>query len=381
MQEKEITFIRHYLTPFEAKLAKLLKKKGYKINLISFYKTKEEYIDIFDKHIYLLTTKQKKISKTRKILKLPKFFFSIRKIKKNIGIGVSEPNWFVTFIFMFFKRKFPTRVYFPYDIAYFRKKDYKKNFWHERFSEKYNFRHCQGIIHKGPENELNWLPEKFNASNVPNLQFLLYCDENLMINIDDSYMKNKLSNKDGNIHLVYVGRAVHNDPGRFSDIEIFKEIVNQNLFLHLYAINYDKISTDPEYKKLQENKFFKLHKPIYGANLQKELSKYDWGINIFHTNFNDMKEEWAKTAYGNKISTYLESGIPSIVNEEMKFSAEIVKNNGFGITIKEIDELSHKIKNTDYNQITSMIRENREKFTLEKNLDNLLEFIDSCKKK
>lgn len=380
MRGNEITFIRHNLNPFEIKLAQKLKKIGYEINLVSFFKIKDEYNDLFDKQIYLIKKQEKNKSKITKVLRLPKFILSLRKIKKgSIIIGISEPNWFVTLNFILLKNRSKSRIYFPYDITYFRKKDYKNTKWYEKISEKYNYHHCDGIIHKGPEEELNWLPEKFKATEIPSIQFLPYCNDDLMINIDEKNLEKKLSKKEGGIHLVYVGRAVHNSPYRFSDIEIFKKIVDQKLYLHLYAINHDIIAEDPEYKELMKNKYFRLHEPIYGAELQKELSKYDWGSNIFHTNFEKMKKEWAATAYGNKISTYLEAGIPSIANEEMKFSADIIKQNKFGITIKNINELSKKLKNVDYKKIIKEIKKNRDKFTLTNNLDRLIEFIEKIR--
>ena len=373
---KEITFVRHYVTIFEKKLARALKNKGYKVNLVSFYKLDKVDEDAFDENYYFLTRDKEKLNKISKILRLPKFILKLRKIKKTILIGVSEPNWFVTAIFILLGMKTDCKIYYPYDITYFRFKNYKKIPCYERFSEKYNFTHCDGIIHKGPKNQLEWLPSSFNAKNIPSLQFLPYCDTKNFIKMDKKYFEKKISKTEGGLHLVKLGHVIINVPSTHPSLEVFKEIIKQKIYVHVYAVNYEKFVHNPEYKELQKNKYFKVHKPIYGKNFLKEISKYDWGIEVAYHNFDKRNKKWVKTAYAHKISSHLEAGLPSIVNEQLSFLADVVDKNEFGIVIKDVNELSDRIKKANYSQLINKIKANRTGFTLEKNIDRVISFIN-----
>lgn len=373
----EVTFVRNKLSPLEIKLAKHIKKKGFKVTAITFYQLKKEYRKKFDENIYWLKQKDATLNKISKVLQFPIFLKRMRKKKNNILIGVtSSSNWFTSLIFFILRNKAEKRIYFPYDIAYFRYKDYKTYPWYVRWSEKYNFRNCDGIIHKGPEDELKYLPKEFKALEKPTIQFLPYCDEDDFVPIDENYFKNKLSNKDGEIHLVYVGGVYHNHKAHFDTIDVFKKIVNQKLHIHVYTTIYKKIVTDSDFKKLCENKYFHLHKPIYGKKFQKEISKYDWGVIIFFINFSKLRKIWADTAFSNKASSYIEAGLPIIHNKEEKNSAEFIKKNRFGIIINKTSQILGRIQEIDYKKIVKSIKKNRSFFTFKANIGNLIEFLE-----
>ena len=374
---KEIIFVRNFLTPspssFEIKLANNLKNNGFKLNAITFQKMEDKNQEIFDKNYYIV--KNKNIGKFKKLLYLPRFIFKIRKIKNSIFIGISQPNWFIAFIFLFLKKKNNIRIYFPYDIAFFRFKDYSRYPWHERYAEKYNFRNCDGIIHKGPEEELTWLPDFLKAEKKPQIQFLPYCDSKKLIPIDNKNIK-KISKKDGGIHLVYVGRVIHKIPKREASIDAFKEIVQQEIHIHVYALNYKDLFKDEEYVQLQKNPYFHLYPPDYSDNFLLELSKYDWGFVLCNLNFDIIKKEWAKTAFGNKLSSHLEAGLPSIVTEELPYFSYVIKKYNFGISLKSLKYLKKEIQKKDYSKLQNDIRINREKFTMEYNIDRLINFFE-----
>jgi hypothetical protein len=372
---KEITIVKEWISPFEGKLAKQLKKKGYKVSTITFYEFKEEYDKYFDENIYLLKGKDAKLGKLSKLMNFPIFLKKILKKKNTVLIGITcTTNWFISLIFFLLRNK-AKRIYFPYDISFFRYKDYNTYPWHVRWSEKYNFRHCDSIIHKGPEDELKHLPKDFKALNRPEIQFLPYCDEDAMVEMNDGFFKTKLSKKDKGTHLVYVGNTYHKTKSEFDMINIFEEIVNQKLHIHVYSIRYEQLLADPDYKKLCKNKYFHAHKPIYGDDLQKELGKYDWGLGLSFIDFSKIKKEWAETALGNKISTYIEAGLPNIISDELTFSVNIVKKNKFGIIVDNINEIKNMIEQTDYNKLINDLKKNRSDFTLSNNINRLVEFI------
>jgi len=378
MSMDEIIIARYALSPLEVKLAKALKKKGYRINSFTFYPPKDEQKKNFN-NMYIIRKDNKKLSHVAEILSFFKFFLTFKRIKPGVIIAVSEPNWFVTLIFLLFGQRAISKIYFPYDISYFRYRDDIHHDREDRIYEKYNFRHCNGIIHKGPENELKYLPKNFQAQNKPSIQFLPYCDDDLIIKIDDSYFQRKLSKKDGKIHLVYVGGVYHNEPPRLSSIDVFRVITQQKIHLHVYPLNYELLYNDSEYKELQKTGYFQLHKPIFDSNLQKELSTYDWGIFIFLHDFDKLKRVWADTTYGHKIGTYLEAGLPVIANSELCFVSKILKEMRFGVSVNDPIEIKDCIKSIDYIKFVYDLEEKRRIYTLDINIGRLIKFINNIK--
>lgn len=381
-----ITIIKSDLSAFEVKLAKSLKKHGYIVNSITLYQPNRDQEKIFDTTFYLLKRdlvyKKKFIDKIKKLfllsINLFRNFLHFKQIKNPIAIGVAGQNWFITLFFILLNKRFKRKIYFPYDIAFFRYNNYKIYPIYERLGEKYNFRNCDGIIHKGPEDELNYLPKDFQATGKPALQFLPYCDEESFIPINDDFFSNKLSKKDGKIHLVYVGGIKLADSGNTPTSKIFSKIINQGLHLDAYVTNYKKLEKDQDFMKLKNTNLFKLHKPIYNKNFQKVLSKYDWGIYIFYNNFRNYKTIWADTAFGNKISSYLEAGVPIIANSELKFVCKIIKENKFGIIVDRPEEIIKSIKNINYNKLVENLKKHRKKFTMESNIHKLMKFFEEC---
>ncbi len=385
-KRKIVTIIRrtNRVTAFVVKLVKELRNKGYKVNIFTFFELVEDQKSQFDDIFYLVRS-GKKVDRKEKmnnilryaIFDIPRFLSRIFELKKtDISIGIScYSNYFTAFGFFLLKKT--RKIYFPYDIAFFRFKDRERYPLFFRISEQSNFRCCNRIIHKGPENELSHLPKNFGAKDKPSLQFLPYCSKKNFLDLNKKYLSSKISKKIDGTHLVYVGGIYHDYPGQFNTIEVFKKIISQNLHLHIYSQSYESIINTKDYQDLQKNDYFHLHKPIYGKNFLEKIAKYDWGIMIFHTNFSSMKKEWAETQFGNKISSYIEAGLPSIVLKEMAFTAKIVEENDFGIVVEDEADISEKINEVDYTSIVNKILRSRELFTIEQNIQRFYDFIES----
>ena len=349
MKPEIITFVQHDVSPFVVKLADVLKRNGFKVNCVSFYQLKDSQKETFDHNIFLVTRDGRNLSKFRKLIKFFRFIFSLLQQKKSIVIGVTcGLNWFVMLIFVIVGGISKTKIYFPYDIGYFRYRNYSIYPLYVRIAEKYNFRCCDGIIHKGPEDELKYLPKGFNSLSKPNIQFLPYCDKELFLEINDDYFKRKLSIINGRTHLVFAGAVHENKVGYCNDHKVFEKIIQQKLYLDVFATNFNYLKDLPIYKKLCKNKYFKLQKPIFGKKFQFTLGRYDWGILIHHHDLDHMRDLWDKTAFSNRISSYLESGIPIIVKSKMEFNKKIIDNLGIGISVNNEEEISKKIANLDY---------------------------------
>lgn len=314
----------------------------------------------------------------RYALFLPRFILNVLSIRDHVVIGISEPNLFITFLFLFLGKR-NVKLYFPYDISFFRYHDEKQNFWYNHLTEGFNFKNADAILHKGPVDELQHLPDSYQIKDKPHLQFLPYCNKERMIDIKKS-MDAKISKKQKGIHLVYVGGVIHHHPFDQSFIDTFQKIVDQKLYLHVYATNYSELVDDEAFLKLDKNEYFFLHQPIFGKDFQMELSKYDWGIYILYYNTQVRKELWVTTMFGNKVSDYLEAGIPIITNADMIFVAEILTKYQFGIVIDQPNQIRSALMEIDYEKFIEQLNHNRYKFTFEEKISKLEEFISTLDK-
>jgi len=363
---KKYILARATINPIMVKFAKMLRSKGARVESISIYEPIDTNKDAFDKCHYLLPLSDKKKQKTK--VGMAKTYLSlamkVRKVMKPIKdadmvIGVSEPNAFVYFIFLYAKCK---KIFFPYDICQLRYKNYRQNKWYDWLFEKRNFNRADAIIHKAPEDIFK------KVSDKKSLQFLPYADYDDMENTND-----KLEGT----HLVYVGLVYDgkNRKGTYPLHNVFTELVKNNLHVHVYPTNYKDLAESSIYKDLQENEYFHLHKPIRDIDLRKELSKYHWGLYILY--FDDIfKREWADSVFGNKVADYVEAGLPTIANKGLPFVCKIVEDYGLGICVRHYNDIPKVLDDTNYDKIKRNMSINRHQFTMDKHNHKLINFLE-----
>ena len=61
---------------------------------------------------------------------------------------------------------------------------------------------------------------------------------------------------------------------------------------------------------------------------------------------------------GTKTFTYLEAGLPILVNSETKYSKEIIEKNKIGISLnsKELHKIDHILKNVNYSELKNNVK-------------------------
>ncbi len=66
---------------------------------------------------------------------------------------------------------------------------------------------------------------------------------------------------------------------------------------------------------------------------------------------------------GTKTFTYLEAGLPIIVNSETKYSDELIKKNKIGISLssKELNKICNYINRIDYSELKRNVKKFKEK--------------------
>lgn len=377
------------------KLALLFKKNNYKT--ILFTNCDKEFIDlnyykeVFDEIIY----SDFKVSKenlsnpiylTRKIPNLARFFIKLKTIKPYVVIGNAGNNQELKFIYKNFLKKYPF-IYFPYDIIshFFSSKENALRSdlspkIKELEAEKYLFENSDGILHKGGSEELKPLEGRiFKKIKFASLQlnFSPYCSKEFIVSIN----KDKLSKKDKEIHIVYTGFLANNKESATIFRKYFKEIMDQKIHLHIYStVNHISKKEETEYvsnffKDLKEEEYLHLHKPLNPKVLTKEISKYDFSLWLaYETNENNIE---AIYSIGNKISTYLEAGLPIIYNENSIFIDKILKYYGLELsfTNENLINIKKRLEKLNYEKMIKNLEKAREDFNMDKNFPRLEEFI------
>jgi hypothetical protein len=384
--KKQIVFVEVAPSIASFKVAKILKEKGYETILISFLKFKKDfyksaYSKIIDFNLNAFTISIK--NGINILLKSPRILKKISKIKRLnpavvIGTATPRPLWLPALTRKIIKKT--PFIFFPYDVnalKFIKKESYKKagvpNF--ELKSEKYLFENSDGIIFKGEESEL--VKKKFNVK-CPTISFPPYCSDEFIVPIN----KNKLSKKDEEIHLAYIGCI-----GNLASFELESEedsinrMLKQKIHLHIY--NKQCKQNLKIYNKFLKNKYFHLHKPLGAIEIVKEISKYDFGLCFCKFNFAIVNKEFAKVSSANKIASYLEAGLPPILNKELEFGNKILKKYGLDNNIKEDErgKLREKLEKLNSKKLEKSIILARKDYNMEKNFPRLKKFIEGLIKK
>jgi hypothetical protein len=388
MKKKQIVFVEQVYSIPAYKLARTLKlKENYELILILFNKVDKEaekfLYGAYDKIILfdIGDVRNLSFSNWKRIIKL---FFSkdhfnfrseIKKLKPYI-VQFTGPELNPA-LSMFLFRKFK-RIYFSHDIwkPYFKKISLKKDSGRmlliNRLVEYFCFKYSDGVLHKGPKEELINLKIKTKGND---LQYLSGCFDEWIIKPNE---KNKYFNEDKEFHLVYAGRPWVSAYGHSSYLDVIKIITDQEIHFHIFSpsINFkDK----KEFLGLETtNPYFHLHEELRGKNLNEELAKFDFGIIPDFIDYSKIRKEFMAISLATKIFTYFESGIPIIVSRDLEFTSEIVELEKSGISInysdlKNLRKILSSLKLTDLKK--NVVRA-QEDFKTSNIVENIVSFYD-----
>lgn len=399
-EKKEIVFY-YSSTPsiFIYKIARLLKKNGYKTSIFAMCeKERVDYIffgDAFDRVICSNFRFQKPNLKNliytiKRIPSLIKFLALMKFSKPYIAIGVAGTNWQIKLVQNHFFKKHPF-IYFPYDIRshFYKSKEEALNRGAKNFeieSEKYCFEHCDGFMHKGGPDEIKPLNGRiFEKINFPLLQlnFQPYCSKEYMVPLN----KDKLSKKDGGIHVVYTGFIADNPDSKIIFLGYFKSLLKQKIHLHIYTmVPHVSKEEEKEYVKrlfssLSGDKYLHLHEPLDGKNLIKEISKYDYALWLaFETNLDNIDQIYG---VGNKVATYMEAGLPILYDKKSVYLGKLLGSYGMGIEFnsKSLNTIKKTLKKINYNVIEKNVEKARSDYNFDNNFPRLKKFIEQVVEK
>jgi len=405
--KKQILFIEPFPTVMIYKLAKIFRQKGYEtilIILLESESSKDFHLEAFDKVIYFnlkfhkLTLKNSPLiagSMLKKLKDLTTASFLTLKIKPYVVFARAAPSWPCALARKFFKN-YPV-IYFPYDIRteYYKTKEQAKKYGglpnFEIKAERYCFENADGVMHKGYSRELEYLDHRMLGENLkiaePQLSFFPYCTKEFSIPLN----KNKLSRQDNEIHIVHIDSMGSVGPiGASYVYDDIRELVKQGIHVHVYSrpnsITIEELKNffveDSEftrkYKDILDSRFFHFHLPLEPEEIVYEISKYDYGLYPSgpETGISNTDLE-LKFSTGNKISSYLEAGIPFLVEGKAVFTGQLIKRYGVGFvyTQESIKKLKFLLDKVDYRKIEENIEKARQDFDMDKNFPRLEKFM------
>ena len=379
------------------KIAKEFKKKGYRTTLITIsQEDKFEtsfYLEAFDKiicsnfQIYKPTPKNLLNMACRSPF-LIKSIFEMKQIKPYVIFNISRPNY-ISALFMKAFREYP-QIYFPSDISsqlHLTLEDAlgagKKLY--EIKAERYCFENADGIFHKGAPNELEHLKSKNMLGSplkilAPIICFNPYCSDEFIMPLN----KNKLSKKDGELHLAYIGSFYNGEEDIAFYINFLKKLMEQKIHVHLYAKTHHLSKKDerrniaPLMEHFKNNNYFHLEFAVPPKKLIAEISKYDFGswMDVLRPEGNEHE-----FTIGNKFSSYLEAGIPFVYTSTLQFIGKLSKKYGIDFpldttNIDSLDGLGKKLMSNNYALLEKKICFARNDFNMKKNIPRLEKFIE-----
>jgi hypothetical protein len=405
MGKKQVVFLEPFPEVMFYKISRLLRKKGYEVISIRILENKDSdsfYRDGFDK-IISFNLKYFKLNKknifpfisflSKRAFHFLKVAFQILRLSPYAIISRAGPSWPCAITRRLFK-KIPL-IYFPYDIRSAACKTEKMRIKrgipkYEIKAERFCFENTEGIMHKGHPDELNYLENELLGYNIelpPNqLSFHPYTSEEFTVPLN----KDKLS-KDGEIHLIHLDSSGAAGPwGGAYIYDYIRKIIKQGIHVHNYSKSnaisqedlfktFEEKSFYDAYKDVLTSKYFHRHKSLDPKKIILEASKYDYGIAPTPEKKNPEETPDLKFTIGNKLATYIEAGIPIILEKGATFTADLVEKYKIGILHDEkiLANLKAAIKKIDKKQMEKNILKAREDYGMKSNFPRFEKFLEN----
>jgi len=332
-----VLFMQNKICPRALKEAKALTQKGISVSLVELADS-SNIVDysIFKKHFNIPL--KKKYTVTR--LPLSKYIFvkHFKKILKDHRFDIihthNAPDVFAVWV----KRcstlpvvhdihdigSLVTCAFFPNNAANLLFKTLMK-YW-----EFIACKICDALISPTMETKI-YLDNKYN------IRLSTYL-ENKPVKIKIK-KKDKLSDKDGNVHLVYEGGLSEIEGSERNMMPIFNEITRwEGFHVHVYPVMVGLAGLEEIQKQIKDPKQLHIHNLLPLEDLLFEMSQYDYGLLLFPIMTDNLRR-----ASANKTYEYQISGLPVINNLE-GHTWNYVKKKGCGENINNIGEINKIVK-------------------------------------
>jgi len=368
--DKYIVFVGMYMHARIARLAKWLKKNGYKSVLVA---QKSAFTPHLSNNTFETTFLFRNKWHLLKIMKAfkgdnviihcfgPPHLAAYQLIKKNKGLTSFERQK----VIFDFQDLMVTNFGLTPPFLYM-KQDIKR--------EKFILNNTNGIVSHSLE--LQTAKRFYGKVKTPKLFFPLYTDNELF--------ERKEVIEGSELNLVYVG-GVHS---KFKNKDYFgaqhlhwliEKLNKQKIHLHVYPAPTNREEDLVDYIKLDRQlNYFHMHKPVPQQQLIKEINNYDYGVIPFFHKTNKKLNDKRYYSTSMKLFNFFEAGIPVIIGEDTTFQNFIANHYGAGIQVKydDFDDLKNILKKYDYKSIVRKLQEQREKLSLKNKIQLMIQFYE-----
>ena len=217
----------------------------------------------------------------------------------------------------------------------------------------------------------DYIENRYSVDVDDDLVFYNYVSESLI----PSHFKEKLSNRDGDIHIVYIGCVTSVVEDSHYDLrEIFKDIADNQIHIHIYPTKNIITKSSHSYKKLDDtSEFIHLHKNLSRRKLLQEITRYDFGWAGLNRAENNKHLE---IVLPNKVTEYIASGLPVLAFPH-KTIKRFIEKNYVGFTFSNIDGLEFLLEKPEVSKMRENILLVRHQLTIEKQIPKLVNFYDT----
>lgn len=212
------------------------------------------------------------------------------------------------------------------------------------------------------------IQNRYNVDKEKDIVFRNYVSESVM----PENFREKLSKRDGEVHIVYIGCITSVVEGSHYDLRgIFQEIANHRMHIHIYPTIDLITKSNDTYRRLAEaNKFIHLHNHMDYKSLLQEITQYDYGWAGFNR---IMNKEHLDISFPNKVIEYVCSGLPVLAFPH-KTIKRFIEKNKLGLVFEDIDELEKRLKTEDLSHIKENVLKSRKRFTIERKIPKVVQF-------
>jgi glycosyltransferase involved in cell wall biosynthesis len=244
-------------------------------------------------------------------------------------------------------------IYDPYDCLKGMFKPAYQAHWAELYAERLNFKHADHVCSRSLEPLYLRRTHGYRMSDTT--YFAEYCWQ------EPTQKEPRKIDSDDDLHIVYVGgiwpedRYSPREFGYAQFLDIGRELNSRGLHLHLYpAPTPANLHFEDFFSRYldedKKNHRFHIHKPLPYHELLSVLPSYDAALHIVRNWTMDglgrASEVKQKYSFANKLSDYIEAGLPIIIHNGFH-QAAYVRHYGKSITfsgLNDFDLLSKRIK-------------------------------------